>query len=123
MGDLMFGLDDTAVVYTPHATTGAYTVVDKSSLTCRLAFIEQGGSSIGGERESIGQRRRLLWEEDYTMPDNAQVEVDSERWNVLVGTFGQIRNVGGQVAYRRCEVIRAICCSRANVFEVIWKSS
>ncbi|NJN53286.1 MAG: hypothetical protein HC804_00135 [Anaerolineae bacterium] len=104
----MYGLDQTAIVYTPHATTGAYTVVARSELVCRLAYVEQGGSAVGGERENIGQRRRLLWDAEYAMPDEAQVEVDGERWNVLMGTYGQLRGADSQVVYRRCEVVRAI---------------
>lgn len=103
----MFGLDQTATVYTPNGTTGDFTVVVQASLICRLAYIEQGGSGIGAEREPIGQRRRLLWEADYTMPETAQVEIDSQRWNVLAGTVGAIRGVNGAVVYRRCEVVIA----------------
>lgn len=104
----MYGLDQTASVYTPDPTTGAFTVLAKSGLICRLAFIDYGGSDIGGEREDIGSQRRLLWAEAYSMPNTAQIEVSSERWNVLDGTFGQIRGPDGTVAYRRCEVTRAI---------------
>lgn len=104
----MFGLDQTAEVYTPNGTDGDFTVLAKSGLACRLAYIQQGGTDIGGERADIGSRRRLLWEEAYTMPDTAQIEMDSERWNVLVGTFGAVRGPNSTVVYRRCEVVRAI---------------
>ena len=52
--------------------------------------------------------RRLLWQEDYTMPETAQVEVDGKRWNVLAGTFGKLRGPSGAVVYRRCEVVSAL---------------
>src|SRR5262245_43019278 len=104
----MYGLDQTVNVYTPNGANGDFTVLARANLVCRLAYIEQGGSGIGGERESIGSRRRLLWEEDYTMPETAQVEVDGERFNVLAGTAGKLRGPDSQVAYRRCEVVRAI---------------
>jgi hypothetical protein len=103
----MYGLDQTANVYTPHPTSGDFTVLARASLACRLAYIEQGGSTIGGERENIGSRRRLLWEESYTMPETAQIEVEGERWNVLAGTFGAPRGPSSQVVYRRCEVVSA----------------
>ena len=104
----MFGLNKTAIVYTPHATTGAYTVAAKTGLRCRLAYIEQGGSRIGGEREAIGSKRRLLWAEAYTMPDDAQVLIDSQRWNVKEGTCGELTGIDGStVIYRRCEVVVA----------------
>ena len=105
---MMFGLDQTATVYTPHATTGAYTVIAKSGLRCRLAYVEQGGSTIGGERSEIGTKRRLLWAEAYTMPDNAQVLVDGQRWNVKDGTLGALRGPASNVIYRRCELVEAI---------------
>lgn len=103
----MVGLDQTANVYTP-GSNGDFTVLAKSGLACRLSYIQQGGSDIGGEREDIGSRRRLLWHEAYTMPDTAQVLVDGERWNVLAGTFGAPRGPDSQVVYRRCEVVRAL---------------
>jgi hypothetical protein len=103
----MYGLDQSANVYTP-GTNGDFTVTAKSGLACRLAYIQQGGSDIGGERGDIGSRRRLLWDEAYTMPETAQVQVDSERWNVLAGTVGAVRGPDSSVVYRRCEVVRAI---------------
>lgn len=103
----MFGLDQTANVYTP-GTNGDYTVLAKPGLACRLAYIEQGGSDIGGERADTGSRRRLLWDEDYAMPDNAQIEVEGKRWNVLAGTPGAIRGPDSRVVYRRCEVVIAL---------------
>lgn len=81
----------------------------KANLACRLAYIEQGGTDIGGEREDLGSRRRLLWDEAYTMPETAQIEVNSQRWNVVAGTYGEIRGPeAGIVVYRRCEVVRAL---------------
>jgi len=100
----MYGLDQTADVYTPAAGDGDYTVLAKSGLICRLAYIQQGGTTIGGEREDIGSRRRLLWDEVYEMPEAAQIEVDGERWNVLAGTAGALRGPDSTVIYRRCEV-------------------
>ncbi len=104
----MFGLDQVANVYTPAVSDGNFTVLAKTNLVCRLAYIEQGGSTVGGERADIGSRRRLLWEEDYAMPESAQVEVAGERWNVLAGTVGALRGPDSSVVYRRCEVTKAI---------------
>jgi hypothetical protein len=103
----MIGLNVLANVYTPGAN-GDFTVLAKANLLCRLAYIQQGGSDIGGQREDIGSRRRLLWAEVYTMPETAQVEVSGERWNVLAGTVGAMTGPDGSVVYRRCEVVRAL---------------
>lgn len=102
----MVGLDQTASVYTPHSTTGDFTVLAKSGLVCRLAYMQQGPNETANDREDVSQRRRLLWEEAYTMPETAQVEVSGERWNVIAGSLGSLRGPGGTVVYRRCEVIR-----------------
>ena len=104
----MFGFDQTADIYTPASSTGAYTVLAKSGLVCRLAYVEQGGSGIGGERADIGTKRRLLWQEAYVVPANAQILLDGQRWNVKDGTYGALRGPAGDVVYRRCEVVEAI---------------
>lgn len=105
---LIFGLDQTATVYTPNATNGGYDVVASSNLACRLCHIQQGAAGVGGEREAIGTNRRLLWDKEYAMPDEAQVLVDGERWNVRAGTFAAVRGPDSRVVYRRCEVTKAI---------------
>lgn len=104
----MYGLDQVAKVYTPNGTDGSYSVVAKSGLKCRLCHIQHGPAGVGGEREKLGTNRRLLWKVDYAMPDDAQVLVDGERWNVLVGTYAPVRGPDSRVAYRRCEVTKAI---------------
>lgn len=87
----MIGLDQLATVYTEHATTGAYTVVAKSDLACRLAVISAETAGTGGDRQELTSARRLLWGADYaTMPDNAQIEVDGQRWNIRSGTVTPI---------------------------------
>ena len=105
---MMFGLIDSANVYTPNATDGDFTMLAQSGLACRLAVARRGPEDVGGEREDIGARRRLLWEAAYTMPDEAQVEVGGVRWNVLAGTFSDIRGPDGSVVYRRCEVTKVV---------------
>ncbi len=104
----MMGLDQSADVYTPAGGDGDYTVSTKTGLACRLAYIQQGPNEIGEEREDTGQRRRLLWQEAYTMPEDAQIEVDSVRWNVLYGTLGVVRGPDSSVVYRRCEVVSVL---------------
>lgn len=100
--------DQTANIYTPNPTTGAYDVLAKSSLACRLAYTQTYAQrATGPERVELAQGRRLMWEEDYTMSEDAQIEVDGQRFNVRAGTLGQLRGPSGQVVYRRCDVIEA----------------
>lgn len=103
----MFGLNKTADVYTPHATTGAYTVLARSGLRCRLAIKAAPAPDAAPRAELIGERR-LLWDEAYTMPSNAQVAIDGERWNVQPGTIDSLTDLGTTVHYRRCDVIKAV---------------
>ncbi len=104
----MIGLIHTATVYTPSAATGEYTVVAQSNLACRLAYIQQAAANLDNERAAIGENRRLLWETAYIMPDDAQVEIGGERWNVRAGTYGAPTGPDGNVIYRRCEVTKVI---------------
>lgn len=104
---MVYGLDQSASIYTA-GSDGDFTVLAKSGLACRLAYVRHDAADVGEEREDIGSRRRLLWEEAYEMPDPARVVVDSENWNVLSGTYGELRGPSGAVVYRRCEVERAL---------------
>lgn len=101
------GLDQTATVYTPSGTTGAYTVVDKTGLACRLA-LSSVSTDMGPSRAEADGARRLLWDPDYVMPEEAQVEVDGERWNIQAGTLAAPRDLTGGVVYRRAEVTKAV---------------
>jgi hypothetical protein len=102
----MIGLDQTAVVYTPNLTTGAYDVVANAALDCRLTH-SSISTDMGPAREEQTGARRMLWGPDYVMPETAQVEVDGVRWNVQAGTFAAIRGPDSAVFYRRCEVTQA----------------
>lgn len=104
----MHGLNKTASVYTPHATTGAYTVLAKSGLRCRLAIRGrvQPGVDASEERAELVGSRRLLWDEAYAMPETAQVEIDGQRWNVQAGTVDVLTGLDETVIYRRCDLIK-----------------
>lgn len=102
----MIGLIDSATVYTAAADTGAFTVEAKTSLACRLVQLPVTGATID-ERAELAKRRILLWDAGYVMPDNAQLLVSGERWNVVQGTATAPRGPYGTVAYRRAEVVRA----------------
>lgn len=102
----MHGLNKTASVYTPHATTGDYTVLAKSDLACRLAH-KPSPAGAAEERAELVAHRRLLWDEDYTMPEAAQVLIDGERWNVQAGTVDALTGLDATVIYRRADVVKA----------------
>lgn len=106
----MWGLDQTMTIYTPNGTTGAYDVVSASSIACRLAFrlTQQGGADdANAPREEMTGQRILLWGPSTAMPANAQIEVDSVRWNIHEQTVVGIRGPSGSVRYYRAEVTEA----------------
>lgn len=105
MNSIELGLDQTANVYTPNGTTGAYTVLAQSALPCRL--VRRGGGPMDNRRAEMAADGLLLWGPDYTMSELAQVEVASVRYNIEAGTLAAIRGIGGGVEYRRAEVRRA----------------
>ena len=106
----MIGLVDLADIYIPDEISGDFTILARGLLPCRLAYSITGSNTAidaGDERERISSRRRLLWQDDYIMPDSAQVEVDGRRWNVLEGTFSSLRAPNKMIVYYRCDVERA----------------
>ena len=102
----LMGLNDTAVVYTANSD-GDFTVVGRAALVCRLTNKSgrMGDGDGGNERGEDSQNRRLIWEADYAMPDNAQIQVGGVRWNVIAETYAAMRGMGTAVMYRRCDVI------------------
>lgn len=50
--------------------------------------------------------RNLIFDPDYMMPENCQVEVDDIRWQPSAGTFGAYRDWASNIAYRRCDAMR-----------------
>lgn len=104
----MIGLIDRGIVYTPDPTTGEYSVVDNPALPCRLTIVTVVGESSGPNRTELIDERRLLWGNQYVMPEIAQVEINSKRWNCEAGSFADVRGPSGIVQYRRCKVVRAL---------------
>lgn len=100
------GMDDMADVYTEDATTGAFTTLDRADLSCRLVPIR--GGQTAPDRAELAAWRKLLWDEDYDLPEHAQLAVAGERWNVQAGTVAKEKGPGGIVAYRRALIVRAI---------------
>jgi hypothetical protein len=71
---------ETATVYVRGAG-GQYTTVVRTGLLYSLTSIG-GTATTMAERAELAAARVLKWTADYTMPDNAQVEIAGRRWNV-----------------------------------------
>lgn len=97
---------DTATVYTPDPTTGAFTTVANSALRGRLAVVTIT-TGMGGERAELASARRWLWQPGYTLPETAQLDVGGVRWNVQAGSVAAERGPGGQVIIQRADVVKA----------------
>lgn len=101
----MIGLIDRADVYT--ATDSGYTVLDETGVPCRLLTIPALQPEGAGREEQV-MRKRLLLGPDTVLPGDCQVEIASERWNVVPHTSEGARGPAGTVLYRRCDVVRAL---------------
>lgn len=99
----MFGFDQTALVYTPNGTDGAYDVLATTLTSARLAVGNAAGRD--GGRADSSQAPRLLWTGDYEMPSPAQIEVGGDRYNVVEGTYAAVRGPSGAVHHRHCDVV------------------
>ncbi|RJQ04821.1 MAG: hypothetical protein C4551_10100 [Bacillota bacterium] len=101
-------LDKLCDVYTSDPATGAYTVLAKDDLPCRVAIVSAQGATSASERAELVSMRRLVWGPDYEMPERAQVEVAGERWNVVAGSLAAPTwPPSGGVVYRSCDLVRS----------------
>lgn len=97
-------LDASAIVYTPNATTKAYTTVALSGLACRLSATSTMFSGIDtGLPQPL---LRLYWEGDYTLPHDCQVEISGVRYQALHGS-GRAPTFQGMPLYHSADLIRA----------------
>lgn len=102
------GLNNTMAVFTPDSD-GAYTVEAQTDVVCRLNHISRNPANLGGEREAIGDDRLLMWSQVYVMPDDAQIEIDGQRWNVREGSCDEITGADfSTIVYRRCQVMKVL---------------
>lgn len=98
-------LIDRATVYTSNPTTGLYDVVAKTDLHCRLVKINV--ENAGSQRAELLAARRMMWQADYEMPLNVQVDVFGLRWNIVEGTVGTFRRKLGDTIHNSCDLVRA----------------
>lgn len=103
----MIGLDQTMDTYTADPTTGQYTVLAQAGVRCRLMHVNRQPAATAADRAELGALRDLIWEPSYVLPETAQVEVESVRWNPVAGTFGAYRGPSGALVYRRADAMRA----------------
>lgn len=96
-----------ATVYTPDAL-GAYTVVAKSDLACRLSVLSMRGlDSSTFDRAELANRRHLMWDANYVMPADCQLDVLGERWNPAQGTQEMVVGLDGTTTmYGRMDLVR-----------------
>ena len=96
-------------VYLPNSTDGQYTEIDTQAIKCRLAITDRAGTAVASERGNVGTDRRLIWSANYAMPNEAQVEICGERWNVEPGTYAAVTGPDFKtVHYHRCEVTKVL---------------
>lgn len=85
---LLRQLDQRATVYT-RGTGGAFDVTDTTDLHCLLQDVGAGSAPTAPARAELTQLAILYWDPAYTMPEHAQIVVDSrpgERYQVQSGT-------------------------------------
>jgi hypothetical protein len=98
------GLVQHATVYGLNPTTGLFDVVVMSDLVCRLAH--RGGGATAPERAELAGLRRLLWRpEDGELPENAQIEAEGQRWQVVRGTPAAFLGPDGTIALRAADLV------------------
>lgn len=102
----MIGLDQTANIYAESATTGLYTTLVKTGLACRLIHLNLRLAGSSNDRAELAGQRDMLFDPEYQMPEQCQVEVDGVRWQPKPGTFEALRNWTSDVSYRKCQVER-----------------
>lgn len=99
-------LDQIATVYTENASTGRYTDLANSGLACRLMHLNLQPAATSSDRAEFAAMRDMMFDPDYAMPEQCQVEVDGVRWQPRPGTFGAFRDWNGDLVYRRATVLR-----------------
>jgi len=103
----VFGLNTAVAIYTPDGS-GNYTVVARASLTCRMA-VKPAPVATSSDRVELADRRLLMWDAEYAMPDTARIlDADGSYWNVVPGTYTPLAGLNSTAIYRRCEVEKVL---------------
>jgi hypothetical protein len=97
---------ETATVYA-RGVGGQYTTVAKAGLRCSLTMMNLQNVTSMQDRAELATLRQLKWEHDYTMPDNAQIEIAGRRWNPRKDTIIlRAARPGGEPLYWMADVVR-----------------
>ena len=105
--------NQTATVYTADPSKlgagGRFTIVANETLPCRLVALSQRYvmAPMAPQRVEEARRRDMYWAQDYVMPNNSQLLIGTERWNVENGTTVEEYWTDGSTFLRHCEVVRA----------------
>ena len=100
--------DSTATVYVEDPATGAFTVLSRANLPCRLSTVSARNAASSGDRAELLALRSLLWPAAYDLPERCQIEIAGERWNPQIESFAAPTwPVTGAVVYRSVDVVRA----------------
>jgi hypothetical protein len=97
------GLDQTMSVYSP---TNNYAAPVASNVACRLA-LDTRRDRAGPDRSEYGSFRLLLWDPAVDVDDDAQVEVDGARYNLMANTKAPRRGPSGARKFWRASVVAA----------------
>jgi len=100
----MLGLNTYADVYIVNDVNGEYDILTHPQLPCRLAHIGVTGAAI--DRAQLLSTRMLIWDVGYSIPDDAQVDVEGNRWQTVRGTFSTLKGPNNVPTYKRVDVVR-----------------
>lgn len=102
-----FEFDQVATIYNENAGTGRYTDVVKSGLACRLIDLPQVSRfQRQTERSELAAMKIMMFDPDYVLSEQSQIEIDGVRWQPFPGSFSAYRDWNSDLVYRRCDVFR-----------------
>lgn len=96
----------TATVYADTGVSGGYDVVDKTGLACRLEPVNQQPATTGGQRADLASHFAFKYDPTYTLPENSQVDVGGQRYQVVPSTVYVQRHDDGPAIYGRALLVQ-----------------
>lgn len=71
---------DTATIYTENATTGAFDVVARTGLACRLVAVDRQAGATGPDRADLAALREMHSDPTYSIPPYSHLLIDGRTW-------------------------------------------